>query len=199
MSEFKIPKGNWLLLTGSAFVLLGIGAILSPAIAGSAVVYVIGSFLLIIGLVQVLAGWKESSLKRRVLQLIQGAIVGIAGIAVLAHPFYGLAALSLVLAMFFVIDGCWKIAASFSYRPAAGWLALLASGVVAVLLGAMIWSQWPVSGVWAVGVLVGVDLLATGLALITLALTWKRAVRTVTEKIDRGKEKQPEGVSHYEG
>jgi hypothetical protein len=59
----------------------------------------------------------------------------------------------------------------------------------------MIWSQWPVSGLWAVGILVGVDLLSTGLALITLALTWKKAVRTVKEKSELIKEKIAETVS----
>ena len=177
MLESRVPKGNRLLANGGIFVLLGIGAILSPAVAGSAVVYVIGSLLVVTGLLQLVAGSKEGTLKRKVLQLIQGGIVGVAGGAVLAHPFYGLAALSLILAIFFVVDGVWKIASSFSYRPASGWLALLASGGVALLLGVMIWSQWPVSGLWAVGVLVGVDLLATGVALITLALTWKQVVR----------------------
>jgi uncharacterized membrane protein HdeD (DUF308 family) len=127
--------------------------------------------------------------------MVQGAIGIVAGIAVLAHPFYGLAALSLVLAVFFLMDGLWKIVNSFSYRPAAGWLAVLASGLVAVALAWMIWRQWPVSGLWAVGILVGVDLLSTGLALITLALTWKKAVRTVKEKTEQIKEKIAETVS----
>lgn len=178
MSGFKGPTGNRLLLVGVIFALLGIGAIVAPAIAGEAVVYVIGSLLLLTGILQLFAGIKEGSWKRKVLQLSQGSIMGVAGLAVLAHPFYGLAALSLVLAIFFLIDGVWKIAASFSYRPASGWLALLASGLIAVLLGGMIWSQWPVSGLWAVGILVGVDLLTTGLALMMLALTWKHAIRT---------------------
>jgi membrane protein HdeD len=134
MSKRKLPKANWLLVTGIVLILLGIGAILAPAIAGSAVVYIIGSLLLVTGLIQFFAGWNEDSVKSKLLQLIQAAIVGIAGIAVLAHPFYGLAALSLVLAIFFVIDGVWKISLSFSYRAGSGWLALLASGVIAVLL-----------------------------------------------------------------
>lgn len=179
MSEFKGPTGNRLLVVGVIFALLGFGAIVAPAVAGGAVVYIIGSLLVFTGTLQIFAGLKEGAFKRKVLQLSQGSIMGVAGIAVLAHPFYGLAALSLVLAIFFLIDGIWKIAASFSYRPASGWLALLASGLIAVILGAMIWSQWPVSGLWAVGILVGVDLLSTGLALILLAITWKHATRTV--------------------
>lgn len=198
MSEFKLPTGNWLLVTGIALILLGIGAILAPAIAGGAVVYIIGSLLLVTGLIQFFAGWREDSVKSKFLHLMQGAIIGIAGIAILGHPFYGLAALSLVLTIFFVIDGVWKISLSFSYRPGSGWLAMLASGVIAVLLGVMIWSQWPVSGLWAVGILVGVDLLSTGFALITLALTWKQAVRNARGKVHVANESLAERVSESE-
>jgi|688.fasta_scaffold00276_44 uncharacterized membrane protein HdeD (DUF308 family) len=191
----KIPRGNWLLLTGILLAILGLAAILSPSVAGGAVVYVIGGFLVLTGVVQLLAGWRADSFTSKLTNIVQGAIGIVAGIAVLAHPFYGLAALSLVLAVFFLIDGFWKIVNSFAYRPAAGWLAVLASGLIAVALSWMIWSQWPVSGLWAVGILVGVDLLSTGLALITLALTWKKAVRTVKEKSELIKEKIAETVS----
>jgi uncharacterized membrane protein HdeD (DUF308 family) len=191
----KLPRGNWLLLAGILLAILGLAAILSPSIAGEAVVYVIGGFLVLTGAIQLMAGWRSDSVTGKLSQMVQGAIGIVAGIAVLAHPFYGLAALSLVLAVFFLMDGIWKIVNSFSYRPAAGWLAVLASGLIAVALAWMIWRQWPVSGLWAVGILVGVDLLSTGLALITLALTWKKAVRTVKEKTEQIKEKIAETVS----
>ena len=76
----------------------------------------------------------------------------------LAHPWLGLAVLTLVMAVYFVVEGIWKIVASFSFRPATGWLAVLASGVIGLVLGGLIWMQWPLSGLWAVGILVGVDL-----------------------------------------
>lgn len=191
----KLPQGNWLLLTGVLLAVLGLAAILSPSIAGGAVVYVIGGFLVVTGIVQLLTGWRADSFTSKLTSVVQGAIGTAAGIAVLAHPFYGLAALSLVLAVFFLIDGLWKIVNSFAYRPAAGWLAVLASGLIAVALSWMIWRQWPVSGLWAVGILVGVDLLSTGLALITLALTWKKTLRRVEEKAELIKEKLADKLS----
>jgi hypothetical protein len=114
---------------------------------------------------------------------------GCGGIAVMAHPFYGLAALSLVLAIFFVVEGVWKIVSSFSYRPVPGWIALLMSGALDFILGIMIWRQWPVSGLWAVGILVGVNLLSTGMAFVALAITWKRTVHAVKNKIEVAKDK----------
>jgi uncharacterized membrane protein HdeD (DUF308 family) len=59
----------------------------------------------------------------------------VGGIALIAHPFYGLAALSLVLAIFFAAGGIWKIFSSFSYRPVPGCIALLMSGALDLILG----------------------------------------------------------------
>jgi uncharacterized membrane protein HdeD (DUF308 family) len=68
----------------------------------------------------------------------------------------------------------WNGCCAFRYRPAAGWGWLLLSGVLSLLLAWLIWAQWPLSGWWAIGVLVGVNLLGTGAALVTLASALKR-------------------------
>jgi uncharacterized membrane protein HdeD (DUF308 family) len=189
MAELKIPKGNWLFVTGIILVLLGVGSMISPAIAGNAVVYLIGGLLLITGLIQLLAGWQAESWRQKLGSLIHGGIAAVGGIAVMAHPFYGLAALSLVLAIFFAVEGIWKVVSSFSYRPVPGWIALLMSGALDLILGILIWRQWPVSGLWAVGILVGVNLLSTGMAFVALAITWKRTVHAVKNKIEVAKDK----------
>jgi uncharacterized membrane protein HdeD (DUF308 family) len=192
MAELKIPTGNWLLLTGVILVLLGVGSMISPAIAGNAVVYLIGGLLLLTGLVQFLVGWQTESWRQKLVRLIHGGISTVGGIAVMAHPFYGLAALSLVLAIFFGIEGIWKIVSSFSYRSVPGWVALLMSGALDLILGILIWRQWPVSGLWAVGILVGVNLFSTGMAFVALAMTWKRTVHAVKNKIEVTKERLAE-------
>lgn len=192
MAELKIPTGNWLLLTGVILVLLGVGSMISPAIAGNAVVYLIGGLLLLTGLVQFLVGWQTESWREKLVRLIHGGISTVGGIAVMAHPFYGLAALSLVLAIFFGIEGIWKIVSSFSYRSVPGWVALLMSGALDLILGILIWRQWPVSGLWAVGILVGVNLFSTGMAFVALAMTWKRTVHAVKNKIEVTKERLAE-------
>jgi len=96
------------------------------------------------------------------------------GIAVIGHPLFGLAFLTLLLVGYFVAEGVWKIVVSFRYNTATGWKWLLLSGVLSLILGLLIWRQWPVSGMLAVGVLVGVNLLGTGLALVKLASTMNK-------------------------
>ena len=111
--------------------------------------------------------------------LTLGIITALTGIAIIGHPLIGLAFLTLLLVIYFVTEGVSKIVVSFRYKPAAGWKWLLASGVLSLLFGLLIWSQWPVSGMWAVGVLVGLNLLGTGMALVTLA-------STLNKPLDRG-------------
>ena len=192
MTELKIPRGNWLFATGVILVLLGVGSMIAPALAGTAVVYLIGGLLLLTGLIQLVSGWQAESWHDKLARLIHGGIATVGGIAVLAHPFYGLAALSLVLALFFAAEGVWKIVSSFSYRPVPGWIALLFSGMLDLILGILIWRQWPVSGRWAVGILVGVNLLSTGIAFVALAITWKRTVHAVKNKIEVAKQRLAE-------
>ena len=157
---------HWL---GIALIALGVLAVLTPAVAGSAVVIVIGFILLVAGIVAVVRGLKAGDSAEKTTGLILGIVTALAGIAVIGHPLFGLAFLTLLLVGYFVAEGVWKIVVSFRYKPARGWKGLLASGVLSLLLGLLIWSQWPVSGMWAVGILVGVNLLGTGLALVTLA------------------------------
>src|SRR5207344_2161858 len=157
---------HWL---GITLIALGVLAVLTPAVAGSAVVIVIGFILLVGGIVAIVRGLKAEASTEKATGLILGLVTALAGIAVIGHPLFGLAFLTLLLVGYFVAEGIWKIVVSFRYKPAGGWEWLLASGGLSLLLGLLIWSEWPVSGLWAVGVLVGVNLLGTGLALVTLA------------------------------
>jgi membrane protein HdeD len=174
MSEKALPSGNYLWMMGILLLVFGCIAIASPAIAGTSVVIVIGAVVVASGLAQIFHGIREGSFSSKLLSMVLGVITLLAGVAVLAHPLLGLTVLTLILAIFFVVEGVWKILASFSFRPAPGWLAILGSGVIALLLGVMIWQQWPLSGFWAIGTLVGVDLVVTGISLITLASTVHR-------------------------
>ena len=164
---------HWL---GVVLIALGVAAVLAPAVAGGAVVIVIGFILLVAGIVPIVRGLKAEASTEKTTGLILGIVTVLAGIAVIGHPLFGLAFLTLLLAGYFVAEGAWKIVVSFRYKPNTGWKGLLASGVLSLIFGLLIWSQWPVSGMWAVGLLVGVNLLGTGLALVTLASTLNKSL-----------------------
>jgi uncharacterized membrane protein HdeD (DUF308 family) len=159
---------------GVLLIIFGVLAIATPAVAGTAVVMTIGAVLLIAGIVQIVSGLRSDGWSSKLPPLILGVITSLCGFGLLSEPWIGMKFIALLLAIFFVVEGIWKIIASFSYRPASGWLLLLVSGVIALVLGLLIWKQWPVSGLWAVGVLVGVDLLMTGISMVALASTIRR-------------------------
>jgi uncharacterized membrane protein HdeD (DUF308 family) len=171
INQTAVKRLNWL---GISLVLFGVAAIITPAIVGSAVVFVIGFILLAAGVLSIIRATKVADGLEKALGLTGGIITALAGISVVAHPLFGLAFLTLLLVVYFVVEGIWKIMVSFRYRPARGWIWLLLSGVASLVLGILIWDQWPVSGMWAVGVLVGINLLSTGLAFVALAATIKK-------------------------
>jgi len=64
-------------------------------------------------------------------------------------------------------------------RAAAGWIWMFVSGTISLALGYMIWSQWPVSGLWAIGILIGVEFVLTGSAMLAIAATLKQVASSV--------------------
>jgi len=179
MNAVKTPGATGLLITGVVLMILGIAAIVSPAVAGVWVVYLVGALLVIGGLLHVWQGVRSEGATRKLSMMVMGVIVTIAGLAILLNAEISLTVLTLILAVFFVVEGVGKMFTSLSYRPARGWPAVLLSGFISLALGGMIWYQWPFSGLWAVGILVGVDLLVSGAALVALAVT----VRQLKQKL----------------
>jgi membrane protein HdeD len=176
MGNVRRPAVEHLHWLGIVLIALGVAALLAPIVAGSALVIVIGFILLIAGIVPIVRELKDEASMEKAVGLTLGIITALTGIAVIGHPLFGLAFLTLLLVGYFVVEGVWKIVVSFRYKPATGWKWLMTSGVLSLILGLLIWSQWPVSGMRAVGVLVGVNLLGTGLALVTLASTLNKSL-----------------------
>jgi len=170
-----------LYITGILTTILGVVALATPMVAGAAVVIVLGILLLIAGIGQVIAGINAHDWSTKLAGTILGAISILAACGLLAHPIIGMAMLTMLMAIFFMIQGAWKIFASFSYRPAQGWMLLLFSGVVTLLLGGLIYVQWPFSGMFAIGMLLGVNLLMTGIAILSIAMTLTAIKKDVVE------------------
>ncbi len=180
MADQAMPDTKSLTIMGVLLILFGIVAITTPAVAGKAVVIVIGVALLCVGVAQVVAGFKAEGWSQKLPPLLLGGFAVLCGACLLIEPIHGMLSIALLMAIFFVVEGAWKIFASFSYRPASGWLMMLASGFIALLLGLMIWKQWPLSGLWAVGIFVGVDMITSGVSMIAVASTAKRIAKAVS-------------------
>ncbi len=160
------------LAEGIILTLLGVGAIMMPWVATFAVAIFVGWLLLISGVVGLLTtvrmhrtpGWGWS---------LFSAIIGIAaGIVLLLHPLSGAFSLTVVLTVFLAFEGIASIMLALSHSRgfSARWGILLFSGIVDLILAGIIIAGLPGTALWAIGLLVGINMLFGGIALISMAL-----------------------------
>jgi uncharacterized membrane protein HdeD (DUF308 family) len=153
---------------GYALVIFGILAIMAPFVTGTAVTIFVGVLMIAAGITRGIFAFRAQSFGRGLLMFLLGAVIALGGVLLLARPLIGLASLTIVLAAFFFADGIIEAVYAFQLRPVKGWGWLLFSGIASGLLGFLIMYQWPLSGRWAIGVLVGVRLVFTGWPIIAL-------------------------------
>ena len=163
-----------LIVLGIGMVILGILAMGAPLITGVAVGLLVGVLIIAGGLAQAVYALKAKSWGSGIAGVVLGALSVVCGILMLGHPLFGLAFLTLVLAAYFIFDGIFEVVFAFKLKPLTGWGWTLVSGIVSLLLGILIWGQWPLSGVWAVGFLVGVNILFSGWSMIALGMAAPR-------------------------
>jgi uncharacterized membrane protein HdeD (DUF308 family) len=164
-------------IVGILMLVCGILAIGSPLVAGMSVTVIVGIMLLVGGIAQCFLAFQAGAFGEGLLIFIMGALTAVAGLYLFNQPLAGLASITIFLAAYFVVTGISELISAFQIRPAEGWGLMLFNGIVTLLLGIMIWRQFPLSGAWAVGVLFGIKLVLGGWSLIFIG----RAVRGAAE------------------
>ena len=175
MSRKPVPASSTLMLIGVVLVIFGVLLLLSPAAVGGAVVKLVALILVVTGVVQLMHSLRSGTVTNRTVAAVLGAIVAGVGVLVWFNPELGSGFLTALLIIFFVVNGLWKISYAMRFRRFSGWAWLLASGTLSLVFVWLLWMQWPLSGAWAIGVLVGLDLLLTGVVLILLARALRKA------------------------
>jgi uncharacterized membrane protein HdeD (DUF308 family) len=176
--ELSALRGNWFwfMILGVALVVLGIVALGYVAIASLAAAAVIGVLLLLGGAGEAVGAFWCRGWSGFFLELLSGVLSIVVGLLFLRAPLNALAALTLLLACFLMVGGVFKIVAAVAYRFAAwGWS--LAGGIIDVILGVMIWQEWPASALWVIGLFVGINLLFRGVNWIALGLALRSLPR----------------------
>jgi uncharacterized membrane protein HdeD (DUF308 family) len=169
--ELQALRGNWLwfVILGVALVVLGVIALGSVVIASLAAAVAIGILLLMAGAAEVIGAFWCRGWSGFFLHLLSGILSIVVGLLFLRAPGGALAALTLLVACFLMVGGIFKIVAALAYQFASwGWA--LASGIIDVILGVMIWQEWPASALWVIGLFVGINLLFRGFHWIALGL-----------------------------
>ena len=156
---------------GWIILIVGILAVLSPLVSGLTVAVMAAVLLVFAGLTRVVHAFQGGGFWTGLL----GVLAVMTGLVMLGRPMLGLISLTMVLIVYFLAVGLSEIAVAFQIRPAPGWGFLLFSGIASAVLALLIWNQWPLSGAWAIGVLVGIQLMFSGMTMIAVGSFIKSA------------------------
>ena len=167
---------GWFIAIAVLFILLGIFAIAEPFTAGLGVTLLVGWLLVLGAVAHFIAAFKGGGAKHVILQVLVGVIYLIGGGYFLTHTIMGVSTLTLLLASVILVEGIFELVAYFRLRSVGGSGWLLLNGLVTLLLGGLIWFHWPSSSVWAIGTLVGVNLLMTGISRLMVGLAARNLI-----------------------
>lgn len=169
------------MLWGVLTILIGMMAIAAPLASGLAVAIIIGVALLAAGVSMTLYAFQAPSLGKVLLKLLFGGLTLLVGLAVVAQPGIALAQLTMLLGIYFIVDGFLTFIVAWNVKPEAGWGWMTFNGLIAVVLGVMIMKGWPSSAAWVIGLLVGIRLVFSGIVILTLGSTGRRLAKSFSD------------------
>lgn len=154
---------------GVFLILLGIVAIVMPLFFTVVIEIFIGSLLIIGGFAGLSRSFKAKDIPGAVFSMLTYLIFIAAGVLLIVRPLIGVMTLAIILGFFFLFSGLGKIAFALNLKPAKNWKWSLFDGILCIVLGGIIFAEWPSSAPWIVGLLVGIRLLFLGNAMIMIS------------------------------
>lgn len=169
------------LFQGVAMIILGVLAIAVPAAATLAVDIYIGWLFLISGVVGLVAMFSAKDIPAFLWSLVTAALSAAVGALLVWKPVEGALSLTLLLTAFFIVEGVFQIVTSIAYRHVmrSSWGWMLVSGVADLALAAMILLGWPMTAGWALGLLVGINLITSGWAIVMAAFAGRSVAQAI--------------------
>lgn len=172
----KVDKASSRVRTlGIITIILGILAIALPWVAGEWVMWMLAMIVIIAGLTRMSWAFKAPSLGKGMVVFLISLLTLFAGVALIAHPVMASGVLTILLAAYLLVDGIMELAAAFRMpagQQGKGWL--IFDGVVTLILAVLIYRQFPLSGVMAIGILLGIKLVFIGLTMFMLGRVGQR-------------------------
>lgn len=162
------------LVQAAVLIIAGMAAIIFPAISSAVFVILLGWLLIISGVVQAVGLIGSTKVPNFWLQLISVVLAIWVGVLLLRHVGEGMVVITLLLIIFLMIDGVSKIVFALTVRPMTNWGWVLASGVLGVVLSLFLWASMPVTALWLIGLILGIQLISVGVAIGSLAWTLRK-------------------------
>ena len=165
----------WYLIEGLLLIAAGILAVIYPVMSSTAVIVLLGWLLIISGALQGFSLLGARHVPHFWLQLISVILAMLIGLLFLREPGQELLTITLLLIVFFMIEGISKVVFALTIRPFPNWGWVLGSGLVGIVLALILWASLPVTAVWLIGLLLGVELISVGAAIAYLAWQVQRS------------------------
>lgn len=166
-----MTKGmNGSVVIGALLVVLGIIAIAMPAVSTIFAETWIALMLISGGFAKLVYATQTRHEGGFIWKLLLSALYIATGIMLFAYPLTGILTLTLLLGSFLLTEGTFELILAFRLRPQQNWTWLLANGITTLILGGMIWFQWPFNAPWLIGTLVGASVIFTGVSRVMISL-----------------------------
>lgn len=169
-------KSGWIVALGVVYVIAGFIALGSVVFATVVTVFVVGVMMLIAGIAEVISAFQIKTWGKFLLWLLLGALYIVAGFVTFENPLFAAALLTLLLGFALLASGIMRIVLAFNLKEEMPWIWVALSGVITFLLGVIILAHWPVSGLYILGLFLGIDLIIAGVGWIGIGLGLKRHV-----------------------
>jgi len=173
-AELVRQASTWSIVWGVLLIICGFLAIGSPAVAAIAVNVIIAWLIVLAGIVHLIVAFHSHGAGNVIWKLLVGLAYIAAGVYLIMQPAIGVATLTLLLAGLFLVEGVLNIVLFFRMRSLGGSGWMLVDGIITLLLGGMIYMQWPASSAWAIGTLVGVSMIISGVSRVMLSLAVRK-------------------------
>jgi uncharacterized membrane protein HdeD (DUF308 family) len=172
VEELRRHSG-WFIVLGIALIILGVIAIGDSLLVTVVSVTLFGLILIVGSVIGIIEAFRLKKWTGFFLHLFLAVLSGIVGLIIVANPVAGAVTLTLLMSVYFVVGGLFRIIFALVERfDSWGWMFF--NGLVTLLLGIFIWKQWPLSGLWIIGLFIGIEMIIYGWSWLMLALSVRR-------------------------
>jgi uncharacterized membrane protein HdeD (DUF308 family) len=158
-------------------IIAGLLAIFAPGVAGITLTAFMGWLLIIGGAAHLAFAWSHRHTRSLVWELLLTALYIFVGVYLLTHPVTGLVVLTLMLSVYLIASAFAEFVLSIELRRLSGVGLLVLNGIITLILGLIVLGHWPWSSEWAIGTLMGISILCSGIARLGMALSARRQHR----------------------
>jgi uncharacterized membrane protein HdeD (DUF308 family) len=176
-------RSAWSIVMGFVTAALGVFLILYPLTTATITTVLLGWALVFVGIAQFVFALHSQTVGKFFLKALLAVLYGICGLALAFFPIAGVVALTALLGILLLIHAGVTAVMAFQVRPVEGWGWFLFDAVASLLMGILIFAQWPSASVWAIGTLVGISVLMSGISRIMIAAKIRNGVTNIERSV----------------